>query len=369
MKSRSVVIFPDTLPSAEVLIPLVQVFAPIVYCQPVENDEEWLGEAENLWQELREESLCRFDAPAPLGADRERFLHLLSNLRNRRDDYAVRLKYLSLAFLSPRTRSDNESKSSILTSLLRSYGIHDRQEEKRTLLLWQARLMLKLGEFFDAEQRQLGQEFRKISERQHGLLTELRNETEAPFSPAGDLSSAAGDPDGQQLLRLKAWSRMFALGPSVPEASGVFVTGSRDAVERLAEEYGRRKGAPPEALIELSLPAAYAGDDGPVSRRNRFRREGADLLEKLDRVLAEPSRVSDQQRRAFIGRDNPWDTLLERYYPLETCGRCHMTLYDFPGIAARRLFLDSFGRDEDDELQEEVIVETGSSLVVGLLAS
>lgn len=353
---------------AQVLVPLVQVFAPIVYCRPVENEAAETDSGGSGCAELLEQGLCRFFTPAPLGADRDRFLRLVADLHDRRDDYAAQLSRLSLASLSARSRPEQESKNSILTSLLHSHGIEDRQKEKLTLLLWQARLLLKLGEFFDAEQESLRLEMQKISEKQRGLFTELSKDPINPFSLTEQLSSSAtAAADNWQRLRLRAWARIFSLGLPLPEAPAVFITRSSDAVDRLADEYERRHGNLPRLVFNLPLPAEYSGSGQPAEQRNQFRREGADLLARLDGLLADPAKVAEPDRAVFQDQDGPWGSLLEHCFPAGGRDRRRLSLYDFTGTGADRLFLDSFGRDEDDGLQGKIIPAGGGGMLIGLL--
>ncbi len=349
----------------QVLISLVQVFEPIVYCRPVENEAAETDSSGSVCAELLEQGLCRFFAPAPLEAERDRFLRLVSDLHDRRDDYAGQLSRLSLASLSAGSLPEQGSRSSILTSLLRSHGIEDRQKEKLALLLWQARLVLKLGEFFDAEQESLRLEMQKIGEKQRKMFSGLSNGTANSFSLTEQLSSSsfAAAADNWQRLRLRAWARIFALGRPLPEAPAIFITRSRDAVDRLVEEYERRHGIMPRVVLNLPLPAEYSG----TGQRDLFRREGADLLARLDGLLADPVRVSEQDRAVFRDPDGPWDSLLKRCFPAGGRTRRSLSLYDFPGTGASRLFLDSFGRDEDDGLQEKIIPAEGFGMLIGLL--
>ncbi len=368
MNRRSVVIFPDTVPTEQVLIPLVQVFEPVVYCLPVENEAAETDSGGSGCAELLKQGLCRFFVPAPLEADRDRFLRLVSDLQNRRDDYVGQLSRLSLASLSSVSRPEQESKGSILTSLLRSHGIEERQKEKLALLLWQARLVLKLGEFFDAEQESLRLEMQKISEKQTKMFSGLSNGPANPFSLTEQISSSvAVAVDNWQRLRLRAWARIFALGRPIPDAPAVFITRSSDAVDLLADEYERRHGNPPGLVLDLPLPTEYSGNGQPAGQRDLFRREGADLLARLDGLLADPARVSEQDRAVFLDPDGPWGTLLERCFPAGGRDRRRLSLYDFTGTGAGRLFLDSFGRDEDDPLQGKIFPAGGADMLIGLL--
>ena len=179
--------------------------------------------------------------PSPLGEQRERFLALISDLKNRRDDYAAQLKNLTLSGIGRGGRSKRESKNSIIENLLESKGVAEELREEQEMLLWQARLLLKLGEIFDGEQLALQRELEKISEQEKSLFSELRKEQADPFSLTKTISSVSGQAEGLQRLRLKAWTRLYCLGGDRQEDFDCFITSNRDAVDLLIEEYEQRR--------------------------------------------------------------------------------------------------------------------------------
>jgi hypothetical protein len=64
---------------------------------------------------------------------------------------------------------------SILSRVLSGGGMVTADGDRRkVLLLWQARLVLKLGEMYDAEQEQLNAELRRIRDKEEHLLNGLR---------------------------------------------------------------------------------------------------------------------------------------------------------------------------------------------------
>ncbi len=242
MTNNSAYIFPETVPGDEIIFPLVQVFMPLVYSQAVEDDEipEELQSA--FVGELDEKKLCTIHVPSPLGEQRERFLALINDLQNRRDDYAAQLKSLSLAGIGTGRRTGNESRTSIIENLLQAKDVAKEKQEEQEMLLWQARLLLKLGEIFDADQISLQRDLDKISRLESGLFSELRKEQSDPYAMTKTISSATGQTDGLQRLRLKAWTRLFFLGSERPVEDGCFVSTNKDAVELLVEEYEQLGG-------------------------------------------------------------------------------------------------------------------------------
>jgi len=362
MKRQSAVIFPDTVPSEHVCIPLVQVFDPLVYCQPVENDQDG-QEMSTLCRDL---ALLDFIAPAPLGVDRERFLRLISDIRTRKDDYAAQLGHLSLASIPTGVRKEKETKSSIVENLLSSHGIKDGKSEKKNMLLWQARLVLKLAEQYDEDQHQLKQEINKITGREKGLFRELRSKSDTSFSQTGRQLSSSMAGNTQVRLRLKAWARIFSLGNYDADMSCCFITSSTDALDLLAEENERKTGSRPQKIIDCLLPASCSETKSLSDYQRQFREEGRELLEQLASIVDSPSPPSKEESVLFREDDSQWGILLEKIFPVRDWGRCRLSLYDFSSVPVRQLFLDAFGYD-DDVLQSEPILSKDKGPIIGLL--
>lgn len=362
MKRHSAVLFPDTVPNEQVLFPLVQVFQPIVYCLPVENEPAEQEKQSPLPEEFFSHSLCRRVFPAPLGPDRDRFMRLISDLRYRGDDYAAQLANVTLASIG--TTGDTETKGTILSNLLNSHGIRQVKPDRKTMILWQSRLILKLGELYDENQQILRDEMARIRERERGLIEELRRESEHSYMSTEKLFSGSVEDEDQQRLRLKAWARVFTLGQNTPEGCRIFVTADKDACDRLAEEYERVKGAIPEKLNSLPLPARPAGDEIPsIEQVQRFSKEAEVFHEQVGLLLHETS-TGD----GLTERMDKWEQLLEQYYPAPACGRRQLDLYRFAQISARSLFLGSFGHDDDIRLLEKGTREDSSGILIGVLS-
>ncbi len=370
MKELTVCIFPDTVPRDGVLFPLVQVFDRVVYCQAVENMDIDTMDLSTMARALVREKLCTLFAPAPLGEDRERFLALVSDLRNRRDDYASQLGNLSLAGMGQPLPGQKETGSSIISNLLRQSGIGGKSEQERELLLWQARLVLQLAEIYDEEQRRVEQELEKISALQDGLFAELREETGEDFALTRKLHSISSLTDNQLSLRLKAWTRLFFLGSAAPPLRpDLFVTTGKDGLDRLEEQYEKLTKSPPRPLGRIFLPARPAPEQDLFRQRDRFRDQGRELLARLAGAVTDPAAASTEDTAEFAADDTSWAALLEQIYPAATCGRRLLELVHLPDIATRQLFLETFAKDRGD-LQSEVYgdSERATGLLVGCLS-
>ena len=360
INNKSVCIFPDTMPRAEVLFPLVQVFEQVVYLRPVENDAPAAADLSPLCREMVDLDLVRFDCPAPLLDNRDRFVRLVHDLQHRRDDYAGQLSHLSLAGLGNSGKS--ETKTSIISTLIKQTGIQEEQDEQRVMLLWQARLLLKLGEIFDREQKDLQENLERISVREKGLLDELRKDNEQPFSLSKSITANSEKTDSQLRLRLKAWSRLFGLG-SHPIASSVFITTNRDAFDLIIEHYVENRGQTPifqtrgdephcagknrglSPIFTLLLPGGRENDTF-AEQLTAFRNDASDLIADIHRLLENPESINTEDFSALNGPDCNWATRLEQLYPAADNPRCTLSLYSLPSVKPGRLFLETFGRDE-----------------------
>jgi len=355
METRNVgvVVFPETVPGDELLFPLVQVFAPIVHCRCVEEDEVAEILVTPLAGELAREQRLRSLVPAPLGEERDRFLALVRDLNSRGEEYALQLKELLLASIG--RSGESERRSSIIGQLAGDSGHEDDGHRQRRMVLWQARLLLKLAEMYDSDQRELEQELERIREREEGLLSQLRQEQEQPFGLTRDLNTAATHTDGLVRLRLKAWSRLFCLGEGSACPEGlVYVTKEREGLDLLLET-AERLGAAPEPWLRLLLPArGRAGDLAPGERLRRealFRR----LLEDL---------AKGEEEGVYADPAAPWASLLEEIYPAQRFGRRLLVLYRCTAPACD-LFMEAFGRDGD--LQAVPVRGSAEGCLVGCL--
>ncbi len=359
-KKISAYVFPETVPGDAILFPLVQVFTPIVYCRAVEEDEIPEVLQSPLTRELEDDGLCRIHVPSPLGEQRERFLALINDLENRGDDYATQLKNLSLSGIGQGGRSKRESKNSIIDNLLQSKGVQEEVREEQQMLLWQARLLLKLGEIFDAEQQSLRRELEKISALEEGLFSELRKEQGQPFSLTKTINSATCRTDGLQRLRLRAWTRLYCLGAEQPVVKpDFFISTNQDAVDLLVEEYEKLAEVGARCFLQLLLPARQTETFRP--ERLQALREH-ELHGDLEALLVDPMAGQQEQAGVFSEDTGAWAELLETLYPAAEYGRCRLHLYVLPAMVPCRIFMEAFGSDQDQQ-QVKPQQEEGNTVI------
>ncbi|HHD56913.1 MAG TPA: hypothetical protein ENK89_04455 [Desulfobulbaceae bacterium] len=343
-KTISACIFPETVPDDDILFPLVHVFHPLVYCRAVEEDEI-PGELESpLRSRLEESGLARTHVPSPLGKNRERFLSLIRDLATKKDDYTFQLKNLTLSGIGRGTRSQRESKTSIIDNLLQGRQITDQAGEEREMLLWQARLVLKLGEIFDAEQLALHREMERIAQKEQGLFSELRREQSEPFSLTKKLQAGETRADGLPKLRLKAWSRLLCLGAGAPDDCFCFVTTNQDAVDLLVEKYEQDGKNRAEQLPVIVLPARCT-EETRLEKLQDFLEQSREPVAALADILRDGNAFSGDVD-TFGAGDGTWAQLLDAVYPVSVHGRCRLHLYRLESAESCELFMETFGRED-----------------------
>lgn len=328
--------FPETLPDERLLFPLVQVFGQVVYMQAVENEPPDQGPNSAFVERCRQEGRVRTLTPAPLGDQRERFLALVQDMRRRGSDYTSQLSMLTLAGLS--RREQQESKQSIVADLLKMTDI--KEQEAQNLLLWQSRLVLKLGEFFDAQQTTLNQALSNIASRQDTLLAELREEEDDLFAAAVSQGEGNQETDGMLDHRLKAWTRLCL--HDVDQPQGVLVASRPSALDRLQEMYEKNRGRIPQLWASLELPAfaAFGEQTGAAA-------PPGDRCPTLDQALEamtfNQQHLTEEALKALVATGaQQWAQHIKSRPTALSESRHVLELYRFPEISARGLLQEGF---------------------------
>lgn len=363
MKSIDACVFPETLPDEALIFPLVPVFDRLVYLQAIE-DEPLDPQIETPWiAALLRQGTLQCVTPIPLGDQRARFLALVADIRNRRDDYASQLSILALAGLS--RRHEEESKNSILAQLLQT-GRIDPGREQEEQLIWQSRLILKLGEFLAVEQADLDSALRRITSRQDALLAALREEDDSLFAPVLTGPVAGLNTDAILQHRLKAWTRLAVRGPAMAEPQ-VLITRHAAAFDTLQEVYTTRHGQPPQRLARLELPGQRppgAEVAGAAERCSSLQAALAALADPAGRTLP----LGAETKTALTEGLAAWSQHLNKRYPAATYGRCRLDLSLFTEISSQQLFLESYA-GEDRSGQPPPPPHPVQGVLVGLLTT
>ena len=122
-----------------------------------------------------------------------------------------------------------------------------------------------------------------------------------------------------------------------------------------------------QRFLELLLPSKGSGEFRQENLQE-LRQQGQDIFGRLEELFVNPSGSPNDQADDFAAVHGEWAQLLETVYPAADYGRCRLHLYVFPKIQAGELFMETFGRDEDQQqlLQQK---EGEGTTVIGWLES
>ncbi|MDO8947554.1 MAG: hypothetical protein Q7U88_10400 [Desulfocapsaceae bacterium] len=344
MNTLDTLYFPDTVLPLYQQLPLALFFHSVHLLQPVEQEGKEEQDASLIPGShlFTETGFCQEHTPLGLGVDRDRFLHLLHDIRNRKDNYVEQLNYLSLASLSaPPSRGDN-SKLTIISSLLQGM---DKDAEGHDEALWQARLVLKIAEVLDREEEELAQQLAAIDDEEIALFRSLQGEIresgdedvveEDPFIELLELKQKMNQPrPGMIKNRLRAWSRLFLSGP-LPDNFCLWTTRRQEAADILLEKYEQECGQAPILLLQIDLPARISQENAEAVREiEQFRDEMQAHLQELATALGELVKagnlnVSDPASllpQAETWKE-VWNSKLESSFPASQYGRTPLTLH------------------------------------------
>ena len=367
MNTLDTIYFPDTRLPLHQQLPLALFFNSVHLLLPVEHDEKE-GEAEASApgrHPFTESGFCQVHTPSRLGRDRDRFLHLLHDIKTRKDNYVEQLSYLSLASLSaPASRGDG-SKQTIISSLLRGMEQDaDAANEQERLALWQARLVLSIAEVLDQEEEELALQLATIDDQEIALFRRLQGEIresgdeevaeeEDPFIELLELKQKMNQPrPGMIKNRLRAWSRLFVSGP-LPTFR-LWTTRRQEAADILLEQYERESGRAPIALLQIDLPDRISREGNEVSReveqfRTRMQAQLQEMAEALDKLVT--TEIKDATVPALLlpqaeAWQEAWNAGLESSFPAIHSGRTTLTLFLLPGMTFSELLGKAQGTDE-----------------------
>jgi len=358
MNTLDTLYFPDTALSTQQQFPLALFFSAIHLLQPVEpggKSDTDPSSAPGSYP-FMETGFCQVHTPSRLGADRDRFLHLLHDIRSRKDNYVEQLSYLSLASMSvPATRGD-QSKQTIISSLLQGMDQkNDPHDEEARQALWQARLVLSIAEILDREEEELALQLATIDDQEIALFRHLQGEIresgeedtviEDPFQELLELRQKMNQPrPGMIKNRLRAWSRLYLSGP-LPQEFAIWTTCRQEAADILLEQYEKECGQVPVVILHIDLPAGFEGDETEMAEKiAQFREAMQPQMEELTVALAKlaerESPVMDAATpllpEAEQWQDN-WNTRLESCFPADQYGRTPLSIYLLAGIPCSEL--------------------------------
>ena len=362
MNSLNTLYFPGTALYSIRQYPLFLLFPSIHLIKPVEKAPADSGKEST--DSFIKSGFCQEHTPCPLGEDRNRFVHLITDISNRKDDYAAQLSSLILASQSAVTPVDDDSEGAIISSLyhpdaLPRKKLQTGKEEK----LWQARLVLAIGELLDREEEEIARNLATLDDDQAALMQQLHGDGDAieddeyKDSPLAELNQVehhlSAAHAGNIKKRFYAWRTLFL--ESELQGCAIFLTGSRDAGDILQELYEKKSGMAAPLLAGLELPGLIGFTcEEAWSSVVAFRENNKELTVRLEQMFAglADSKEFAAESTTFKDLAASWKTALEAVFPARQFGRTSLTCYLMPKLPCSALI----GGSANDELKNGLLV-------------
>ena len=333
MNSLETLYFPDTAIISTRQSPLALLFSKINLVQAAEDDE---SADQNPMDSFMNSSICQKLPLHPLGEDKERFLYLINDIKNRKDDYAAQLSHVTLAGLSAKKSQDDESRGQILSSLLgRAPQTSSPSEHAEKDILWQARLVLKLAEILDREEEEVAQALVFLEDSESDVFDQLKGvedkENDNLYEDMVKITAKLGKPQTQSLARrMHSWFR-FINNSTLPVCS-IWSTSRQEVADILFENHENKYQREPLHLAAIDLPA-HLGKDITVIHEDivKFKSDSGELLSLIFKMIV-AAQITLEEDGSYQEHINKWKQLLEMYYPAKKFGRTQARFYRFAAL-------------------------------------
>ncbi len=339
-------IFPETNIFYEKYYPLLLFFSPLYFLQLAEPGAE--SDINNEAALLVESDLCRPHIPTPLGDNRDRFLRLISDIKEQRGSYVDQLNALIINATDAQKGDDAaDLKHKIGTILLEKLGA-DHEISETELDLWQDRLVLFLAEILDRREDDLQEDLSFFNEEEIAAFHSLHETTD---NSAGDLISEiekiktklAGHRLGNNIMRFKAWLRLLKNRP-VPRVK-VWLASTRDSADQVFSRHEAAGNGCAVPVLKLALPAHIEASAQYVVQRvkafhHKATRIHQGLVADFARMVTTVPYLGDCQKSLLPYKTDwadLWAEMLDEYFPASHDGRIGITFYLLPNRPIARL--------------------------------
>jgi hypothetical protein len=345
MNTLNTLFFPDTQLAARHQLPLLLFFDSLHLLQPVEN-EKGGNPALPASDSFMEKGFCQVHTPAPLGEDLDRFLHLVNDIKNRKDSYAAQLSNLTLASFSE-DKNSGDSKQTILTSILGHQATDVKDKEQ----LWKARLVLKIAEILDQEEEDLIMHLAGIDSREIEMFRELQGELEEvdsqdPFAEILELKKKVSQPRPQMIRnRFRAWNTLLQSNPP-NNAFLLWTTNRGEAADLVFTQYEKKTDREPLMLLQLALPKNFSGEvEESLAEVEAARAELLDLKGEMNEALSALARSGEivlADPSILLAKAAEWEErfaqIIDARFPAKSYGRSRLSFYLLANLPLSQIF-------------------------------
>ncbi len=338
MISFKTLLFPDTDICKDRLYPLFLFFAPIHYLQTVEPDPE--GEQRTDSDIFMEQGLCQGHTPVPLEKNRRRFLHLIKDIKERRDGYTAQLASLTMAAMSaPPAAKRGEAKHEIISSLLATQALPSSSSDRETDL-WQARLVLAIAEILEKDEAELRENLDMLDSREIEMFRSLKGDDRDEDDPFAELEEIQARIETRrphaEKNRFNAWLRIMRY---FQPPDGLFwLASSQDSADQIISRFEEKTGGLAIPVLSLPFPARIdISADYLLKEISTFHEASKQLRQEIGNELENLARAENYDPGSTElllpgNADWPaaWEALLEDRFPASNHGRSEVTISILP---------------------------------------
>lgn len=321
MSTLEALYFPGTQIYSGSQFPAFLLFSKIHLLQPVESDETTDNSADIFTTVDR----CQAHTPCPLGESKDRFLHLIRDIRERKDDYAAQLSSLTVAAMSEKKSSVDDTTQGIITSLLGGHGVPAVDEGENDVQLWQARLLLKIAEILETEEEEVAMQMALLDDEEDGLFKELQGELnqeeETLIAELRQLNEKISRPSISTIRKkLSAWNSLYKSGESPIQK--LWLTSTVEAADILLEKYAEQSDKSAEVIAEIQLPANLGWNRSDALKAiELFQQKYKEILDQLRTA------ISNEDTDSLPALTKEWNEALAAIFAEDANGRTLLTIY------------------------------------------
>jgi hypothetical protein len=362
MNSLKTLYFPGTAAPSLRLYPLFLLFQNVHFLAPVEpqpgSDQRESADSFINW------GFCQVHTPCPLGPDRQRFVRLLDDIASRGPDYARQLTSLTLASITE--RAPDESERTLVKSLQSSAGVGNDGEGAKKDGLWQARLLLAIGELLDQEEEEIALSLARFEDDEKRLFEELqgddeREELEDLLGGLVRLDVARrGNSASNVRQRCQAWKSLY--GALHDEEFAILLARTEESGEVVLEDYAQLSGRVAVVPLTLPLPTVIGGTVEEAEQAlRRFHDRAAPTLAAIASYLENLLHLvpSEAEQAAPLDAEilSSWQRHLDTAFAKKRFGRTALTFSLFPGWPTTTLL--SYPRERQASYRNGLLATLG----------
>lgn len=336
MNSLKTLYFPATAVPSLRLYPLFLLFRDLHFLAPVEAEPA--GKSDESADSFINWGFCQVHTPSPLGMDRRRFLRLVADITAHGPDYTAQLSSLTLAAITE--RRPEESEREIVGSLVEPATPPPEKKDPQRDLLWQARLLLAIGELLDREEEEIALSLAMFEDHEKRLFQELQGEEDGEEIEAllGNLARLDMERRGNSWSNVKqrcqAWKTLY--GTMADGDFPLLLARTEESGDILRQEYLRLSGREAETVLTLPLPTVVGWSSEEA--KEALQRDLADHSPTVAAIFSHFAWLLhlDQAEGELVAPldakvAEAWRGMLDREFPEERFGRTSLSFTFLPG--------------------------------------